>query len=414
MIEVRLSRTAIVIIALIIVSFWGLLALWPVVLLVLVAFIFMIGLLPYVEALVNRGIPRPGAVFLVLLVILTVTAGLFSLVVPAMIDQFSDIRNNLPASARELEEISRAIGVDIELEERAREVDWDQLISGRAAVGFGQRVLAIVFSIVTIVVMTAYLLVDMPKLARFLYQFFPPERDVEYDRLFQSVSRVVGGYLRGQLLTSLAIGLFTFVVLTLVGVPNALAFAVLAGFADVIPLIGAFIAIIPPVIAALQESSTQALVVFGALIAYQQFEDRVIVPRVYGQTLNLPPIIVLIAVLAGAQLLGITGVLLALPLTAAARVWLDYLLEKRGISLSPAEPHDEPVDETEQPFAPDNVTPVEEGEAAPGVSILALAGQKPRLVDAPSEDSETGPEAPSNPGSHPNKDAVRQRRFRRR
>jgi predicted PurR-regulated permease PerM len=90
------------------------------------------------------------------------------------------------------------------------------------------------------------------------------------------------------------------------------------------------------VAAALQESSTQALIVLAALVAYQQFEDRILVPRVYGRTLNLPPVIVLIAVLAGAELLGITGVLLALPLTAAGRVGLDYLMQNREILLGPA------------------------------------------------------------------------------
>jgi predicted PurR-regulated permease PerM len=64
-------------------------------------------------------------------------------------------------------------------------------------------------------------------------------------------------------------------------------------------------------------------------VLYQQFEDRILVPRVYGRTLNLPPVIVLIAVLAGAELLGITGVLLALPLTAAGRVGLDYMIQNR-------------------------------------------------------------------------------------
>jgi predicted PurR-regulated permease PerM len=127
-------------------------------------------------------------------------------------------------------------------------------------------------------------------------------------------------------------------------VPNALAFAVIAAFADVIPIVGALIATIPPVAAALQDSWTKALVVLIALLAYQQFEDRYLIPRVYGRTLNLPPIIVLIAVLSGAELLGITGVLLALPLAAAGRVALDYVLENRSWLLA---------DLTEQPFAPD-------------------------------------------------------------
>jgi predicted PurR-regulated permease PerM len=237
------------------------------------------------------------------------------------------------------------VGIDVELEERARTIDWSNLISGRAAVETGQRVATTTVSIISIIVMAAYLLADTPRLSRFVQQFIPKDRQADGDRLFMAISGVVGGYLRGQLVTSVCIAVFTFVVLSIAGVPNSLAFAVLAGFADVIPLIGAFIAIIPPVAAALQESSTKAVIVLAVLLAYQQFEDRILVPRVYGRTLNLPPIIVLIAVLAGAELLGVTGVLLALPLTAAGRVLLDYWMANGSFVHTP--------DPTDIPVAPD-------------------------------------------------------------
>jgi predicted PurR-regulated permease PerM len=200
--------------------------------------------------------------------------------------------------------------------------------------------------------MTAYLLADTPRMGRFLGQFIPDDRKEEAERLFQAASRVVGGYLRGQMLTSLAIGVFTFVLLNIVGVPNPLAFAVFAAVVDVIPLVGALAATIPPTAAALQDSSTKALVVVAAMVVYQQFEDRYLAPRVYGRMLNLPPIIVLIAVLAGAELLGIIGVLLALPLTAAARVAVDFMIVNRRLPLMPVE--------EEQVLAPDGV-PVQEG-----------------------------------------------------
>ena len=140
---------------------------------------------------------------------------------------------------------------------------------------------------------------------------------------------MVGGYVRGQLITSLIIGLFTTAVLLAAGVPNAVAFGVLAAFADIIPLVGAFIAIVPAVVAAFQESSTQAVIVLAALLVYQQFEDRFLVPKIYGQTLNLPALVVLVAVLVGGELMGIVGVLLALPVAAAGRVVLDYYLDRR-------------------------------------------------------------------------------------
>ncbi|HXH23483.1 MAG TPA: AI-2E family transporter [Dehalococcoidia bacterium] len=392
MIRLEVSYRGIIVILLALATFWALTELWPVILLVLTSLIIMIGVLPYVEALVARGIPRSLAVLALVLTFLVIMAALFSAVVPVMIDEFQDLRNNLPQSGREIDELLGSLGIDTNLEQRAREVNWNELISGRAAVDYGQRVLSATLSLITVVVMTAYLLLEMPNLARFLYQFIPADKEEDYDRLFQDMSRVVGGYLRGQFITSLTIGVYTFVVLRIIGIPNPLAFAVVAAFADIIPIVGAFIAIIPPVAAALQESSTQALIVLGLLMAYQQFEDRFFVPRVYGRTLNLPPVIVLIAVLAGAELLGITGVLLALPLTAAGRVWLDYALRLRGVSLSPVEPEVAPAAEGEQPFAPD--TEPEKPAEPPRTSLTALAGRRlPRLRRG----REGAPEAPQTP-----------------
>jgi predicted PurR-regulated permease PerM len=315
-------------------ALWLLIQIWPVLLLLLAAFIFTVGLLPAVEALVRQGVPRSLAVIGILVAILAATVALFSFLVPALIREISDVRDNLPDSAREVEELLARFGIHTQLQDKARNIDWNKLISGRAAVNYGQRVVITAFTIVTITAMTAYLLMDIPKLVRFFKQFIPVEHLGDADRLARSMIRVVGGYLRGQVITSLIIGTYTFVVLQIVGLPNPLAFAVLAAFADIIPLVGAFIAVIPPVAASLQISYTLAVLVFALLEAYQIFEDRLLVPRVYGQVLNLPPLIVLFAVLAGAELLGVPGVLLALPLTAAGRVVLDYVLERQGVSLS--------------------------------------------------------------------------------
>jgi predicted PurR-regulated permease PerM len=172
----------------------------------------------------------------------------------------------------------------------------------------------------------------------FLYRFVPKERVSEADDILEALGRVVGGYVRGQFITSLVIALYTLAVLLILDVKNPVAFAVLAGFADIIPIIGAFIAIVPASFAAFQDSVAKALIVLGALVLYQQFEDRYLVPRIYGQTLNLPPLVVLVAVLVGGELLGITGVLLALPAAAAGRVAFDLVMARREGEQFPEEP----------------------------------------------------------------------------
>jgi predicted PurR-regulated permease PerM len=183
----------------------------------------------------------------------------------------------------------------------------------------------------TIIVITAYLLIDAPRLAGFIYQFVEPGKEPAVQRFLDSLRMVVGGYVRGQIITSAVIASFTAGVMLALDLPNALTIGLLAAFADILPLVGATLAIAPAVLIALDESTTKALIVLVALLAYQQFEDRYLTPRVYGATLNLPPIIVLVAVLVGGKLFGISGVLLALPAAAVGRLLLDYYLRKRRL-----------------------------------------------------------------------------------
>jgi predicted PurR-regulated permease PerM len=329
MLRLELSYRASVFVALLILGIWALINVWQVIVIVITSFIFMAALLPYVEWLVDRKVPRIVAVLIIMLSILAVLAGLITLVGTATVDEFQNLKENLPEDAKDAEDFLDNFGIKVELQERARNVDWSRIISGEAAINYGQKALTIALGVITVFVLTAYLLSDTPRMSRFMYQFVPPGREPEVEHWLQALRTVVGGYIRGQVITSLCIAGFTFIVLTAVGVPNAVAFAVLAGFVDIIPIVGAVIAVFMPTLAAFQQSTAQAIIVVVALLAYQQFEDRFLTPRVYGQTLNLPPVIVLVAVLTGGQLFGIPGVLLALPAAAVARVVLDYYLEPR-------------------------------------------------------------------------------------
>jgi putative heme transporter len=348
--RLEISHRAVFAAVLAVVAVWIFFNLWPIVVILATSFILMAALLPYVEWLHARRIPRTAAVVIIMLAILGALAGLFALVVPPLVDEFSDLETRLPEDAARFDEFLGDIGINLNLEQRARDIDWDRVISGEVAIDLGQRVIAIIVGLVTIFVLTAYLLADTPRMSRFLYQFVTPGREPEVDRVLQALSRVVGGYIRGQVITTAIITLFTFVVLTAAGVPNAVAFAIFAGFVDIIPIIGAVIAVVVPTLAAFQESPTQGVVVLVALIAYQQFEDRILTPRVYGATMNLPPVIVLVAVLIGAHLYGIIGVLLALPAAATARVALDFYLERRSVPIVP------PRGPTEEVLAPNSPT----------------------------------------------------------
>lgn len=343
MMTLQVSYRMLLLAGLALLSLWALFRLWPIVLLVVTALIFMAALLPYVNWLVRKGIPRTPAVLLLLVAFLAVLAGLFALVIPAMVDEFRDLDEKLPEHARRLEDFFQNFGIEVELEERARDADWGELASGETAFDWGQRIVLTALSLFTIIVLTVYLLIDAPRLSRFIYQFVPPGREPEVERVLDSLSRVVGGYVRAQVITSVCIGVYTFAVLMIAGVPNAVAFAVLAGFADIIPVFGALIATVPPVVAAFDVSTERAVAVLIALLVYQQFEDRYLTPAVYGSSMNLPPLIVLLAILAGGELFGIAGILLALPAVAVGRVVLDYMLDRRTAGIAPPGPRGEPL-----------------------------------------------------------------------
>lgn len=147
------------------------------------------------------------------------------------------------------------------------------------------------------------------------------------DRTIPEVSRVVSGYVTGQLITSTLMGIFAFAVLTAVGVPQPLFLALLAALGDAVPIVGITLVTIPTVLLAFTVSPTAAIIVLVAYLVYQQIENYIVIPRIYKTTLDISSFAVLISVLIGSALLGIVGALLALPVAAAVPVIEDIWLE---------------------------------------------------------------------------------------
>jgi predicted PurR-regulated permease PerM len=135
----------------------------------------------------------------------------------------------------------------------------------------------------------------------------------------------VGGYIRGQVLTSAFMAAFTFVLLLVCRVHDALAIAVFAGLADVLPYVGVFLSVGPALAAAAARGPAIVGIVLVAMLAYEELESRFLVPKVYGSALRLPSSVVLFALLVGGTLMGMVGALLALPAAAAARMLIEEL-----------------------------------------------------------------------------------------
>jgi predicted PurR-regulated permease PerM len=166
---------------------------------------------------------------------------------------------------------------------------------------------------------------------KLLSRYFTPRLRYRMRRSYPEISRVVSGYVVGQAINSLSFGLFAFILLIVLDVPEALLLGVLAAVFDAVPIVGVPVATIPAVLLALTVSWQTAAIVLGGYLVYQQFENYVMVPRVFGNTLQVSSLSILVGVLVGGQLLGVIGIILSLPITAAIpvleRVWNEPLPE---------------------------------------------------------------------------------------
>lgn len=207
---------------------------------------------------------------------------------------------------------------------------------GSSLLTLSTRVLEATAYVVGAVFLAFYMMVDRDRLRGALYAVVPRKHHIRLSRILLNLGTIVGGYIRGQLLTCLLMGVFIFALLTACRVPNALAIAVFGGVMDLLPYIGIFLTMAPAVLAAAMVSPTTGVVVFVLMLAYEELESRVLVPLVYGRSLRLPSSVVFFALILGTALAGIIGALLALPIAAAMLMLVEELrVELPGETVPP-------------------------------------------------------------------------------
>jgi predicted PurR-regulated permease PerM len=307
---------------------WLLARLWTILLLLFIAVLLAAALNPVVRRLQRTGLPRGGAVAAVFVALLGAFALILLLIVPPLIDEGRAFADELPGYVERTERLLRD-NPDIyqRIQDAADRGSADPGVVFSGILSFSQGLISAVANAIIVLVLTIYILADGQRIYAWCVRYLPEKQEDKLRRALPEVSRVVSGYVAGQLFTSSLFGIFTFVVLSLAGVPQPLFLAILAAFADAIPIAGVLIATVPAVLLALTVSWQAAAIVLVAYMIYQQIENYIIVPRVYRNTLNVSSFAVLIAVLVGGELLGIIGVLLALPIAAAIptieRIWIE-------------------------------------------------------------------------------------------
>lgn len=325
--RIDITVRSIVVTLVVLAGCWILMRLTPVVLVVIAA-MMLVGLLnPVVARLEKFGLRRGAAITLVFFVLFAAALITVTLTIPELLTQAAALVEREPAMRGQLADALAKYRPTASLAGELRRLDYRAILgeSTQRALTTSLQLVEIVAYSVGSVFLALYVMLDSDRLRGYLYALVPRREHIRLTRIVLNLEGIVGGYIRGQIITCVAMGVFMFVLLRFVGVKSALALAVLAGVADVLPYVGGLVALVPAVLATLPMGVIVAAGVGAAILVYQEIESRLLIPMVYGKSLRLPSSVVFIALLAGGTLAGIVGALLALPFASAFLMLLDEL-----------------------------------------------------------------------------------------
>ena len=309
-------------------------------LLIYISVLAAIGFGPLVRAIEHqqripvgsRRLPRWLAILVVYLVILGALTVVGILVVPPLIEQGAELWAQLPRFVDRVQQFLLERGLldhQVTLGEAVRQApDASGTAVGKAATALAWTAKTLL-GVITVVVLTFYLLVESDALSAGFARLFPRENRPRIVEASRKISMKVSAWLSGQLILASAIGFSAAVFLYLVGVPYFYVLALIAAFGEMIPIVGPFLSAIPAILAALAVSPRTALYVAIFWLLQQQVENHLLVPKIMQRQVGVSPVIVIVALLLGGSLLGIIGAVLAVPTAAIVQVVIEELLEER-------------------------------------------------------------------------------------
>jgi predicted PurR-regulated permease PerM len=352
---VRFSvRTVMAVIGLVIAA-WALLSIiaitGQVISWILVSIFLALALNPAVEWFMRHGVKKRGYAAALTYVLALVAIGSIGFAfIPTLVSQVNDLVHALPGYVDDLTKGRGRLGF-LETKYHIVEKIREAVNSGGAskvlgltgaAISVTKSVIALVLAVITIVFLTFFMLLEGPAWMERIYGLLPERSRPRWRAIGHDVYRTVGGYVTGNLLISLIAGTLTTIILLAVGVPYAVALGVIVAILDLIPLAGATIAAIIIGTVAFLHTVTAGIVVVVFFIVYQQVENHFLQPVIYGRTVQLSPLAVLISVLIGAKLAGILGALGAIPVAGAIQVILIDWQRTRRARLEEAPPDANP------------------------------------------------------------------------
>lgn len=342
-INVNISSTTIVKLLIIGAAIWFVYLVRDVILILLVSVILASAFNPWVNWLQARKIPRVLGVFVIYLVVFGIISLSIGLLIPPIAEQIQEIARNFPqyyqrivGDFQNFKEFSISGGILGNIDKTLESL---QVNIANTTSNFFSSIVSVFggfFAFIGVVVITFYMLVEENAIKRF-FNFVAPEKYQPYlNHLSGRIQDKVSQWFRGQLILLLIIGAMSFVGLVILGVDYPLVLALWAGLTEFVPFLGPFLGAIPAVFIAFTISPVKALLVIGLYTLIQQLENHFIVPRVMSKAVGLNPLIIIIIMLIGAKLAGLIGILLAVPVTLIAEVFIkDFFQGKQTATRYP-------------------------------------------------------------------------------
>jgi predicted PurR-regulated permease PerM len=326
---------------------WLLYQLLDIVLLVFLGVTLAAALQPWHTRLCALGVPRGLAVLLIYLLFALLLAGLAVLAVPALLDELGQLLATVPekygallGSMRDSDSrVLRLMGQRLPpFESLPSSVSLLTAESVRGIFGLTTGALALLTWVVTVLAIAFYWTLDVPRLERLVLSLLPVARRPRVLGAWREIESKLGAYLRAQGIAMLVVGTASGIGYVLIGLPNPLALAVLAGLFEGIPLLGPFLAAVPALIAALAIGISPVLLTLAWSTVVQLIESNVLVPRLMGHAVGVSALVSLVAILAFGSTYGILGVFIAVPLAAVVQVVLDRFVLDTVPELPAADP----------------------------------------------------------------------------
>ena len=305
---------------------------------VCIAVFLAVALSPPVNRL-NQHMRRGFAIAIVYLALLAIPLMLSALIVPPFVREANNAADDAPKYARDvtdyveknktLRKLNEDYDITSKLQKEAGKLPSKLGGAAKTLRDVGVGIVNSIFALVTILILTAFLLGSGRQWVNRALALQPPERRERIRRALDHMARAVGGYVAGVLLQATIAGVLTYVVLTILGVPFRAPLAVVVFLFDLIPLVGATIAaVLVGIVTVFNDFPTVTIIWTVWSIVYQQVENSVIQPQIQRRTLQVHPFVVMVSVLFGATLLGVIGALVAIPAAAsiqiALREWWEY------------------------------------------------------------------------------------------